>query len=78
VREPAGNRGPAPQDACILSDTGCIHLGYVAGVGGAPAVARGTLQLQGLGGRRLSALGLGPCLAQQRALAGHRGGMMAL
>jgi hypothetical protein len=36
------------------------------------------LQPQGLGGCRMIALGLGQRLAQQRALAGHRGGMMAL
>ena len=36
----------------------------------------GALQPQGLGGRRMIALGLGQRLAQQRALEGHRGGMI--
>jgi hypothetical protein len=40
------------------------------------ALERGALQPQGQGGRRMLALGLGPRLAQQRALAGYRGGMI--
>ena len=36
----------------------------------------GTLQPQGLGRRRMIALGLGQRLAQQLALEGHRGGMI--
>ena len=40
------------------------------------ALEIGALQPQGLGGRRMIALGLGQRLAQQRALEGHRGGMI--
>ena len=40
------------------------------------ALEIGALQPQGLGGRRMIALGLGQRLAQELTLEGHRGGMI--
>jgi hypothetical protein len=53
-------------------------VGLAEAEGFAHAVVRGALQPQGLGGRRMIALRLGQRLAQQHALAGHRGGRMTL
>ena len=50
--------------------------GLAEAEGVAPALERGALQPQGLGGRRLIALGQGQRLVQQRALEGHRGVMI--
>ena len=66
-REPVGARHAAP-GACILSDTGCIQAGLAEVEGIEQTVEIGALQPQGLGRRRMIALGLGQRLAQHRAL----------
>jgi hypothetical protein len=70
-----GHAHTAP-GACIRSDTGCIPVGSAEVEGVEQEVEIGALQPQGLGSRRMIALGLGRRLAQQLALEGHRGVMI--
>ena len=72
-REPVGARRATP-GACIRSDTGCILASLAEAERVEQALEIGAPQPQGLGGRRMIALG--QRLAQQLALEGHRGVMI--